>query len=96
MVVIDCFVMMGDGRHRAETVVVVVPVIGPGVCVADVWVEAYPYEVHGGVPSSDNIELSGIVSPLPNVEVHFPSFPMSRVILRLCNSDYTLGWCQML
>lgn len=54
---------MGNGHHRVAIDVVVVPIIGPGICVSGVWVGASPCEADVFVPSSDNIDLSELVSP---------------------------------
>ena len=59
--------MMGDGCHRAAIVVVAVLVIRPDVCIAGMWVEACPC-----MPSSDDIDLSGLVYPPPDVVGAFP------------------------
>lgn len=64
---------MEDGsRHRAAIVVAVVPHVGPGVCAAGVWVEALLSKEDGCVPSSDDIDLSGRISPPPNSARPFP------------------------
>lgn len=72
MVVTRCSVMTGDDRHRAVIFAAVVPVIGPDVREFGVWVEVCPSDTDGCVPSRNDISLSGLVSPPPNVAGSFP------------------------
>ena len=72
MVVTDCFVVTGDGHRRSAIAATVVPIIRFGICVVGVWVEACPSEADCCVPSSDNIDLSGLVSFLQNSAGAFP------------------------
>lgn len=64
VVVTGCFVVMGDGLHRAAIAATTVPIIRPNVCVVGMGVQACPYDVVGCVPSSDDIGLRGYVSLL--------------------------------
>lgn len=57
---------MGDGRHRASIVAVAVPVIIPDVYASGVWVVACLPEADGCIPSSDDIDLNGLVPPPPS------------------------------
>lgn len=65
MVVTRCFVVMDGGLHKAVIVAVVVFVMEPGACAAGIWVEACPSNANDCVPSSDDKDLSFIVSPPP-------------------------------
>lgn len=64
--------MTGNGFYMVAISADVVPNIGPGVCVSDVWVEACPSEVVGCVSSSDDIALSGLISPPLDTMGAFP------------------------
>lgn len=72
MVVTGCFVVTSDGFHRAAIAASTGPVIGRNVCVAGMRVEACPSEVDDCVPSSNDIDLSGLVSLPPDILVAFP------------------------
>lgn len=73
MVEIGCFVVTGDGRHRVAIVSTSVPFIGFDVLVVGEWVEACPSDADGCVPSSEDIDLSGLVSPPSD---NLDSFPV--------------------
>ena len=64
--------MTGNGRHMAAIAVATVSIIGLGICVFGVWVGACPSEADDYVPSSDDIDLSRLVSPPPNATCAFP------------------------
>lgn len=63
MVATYCSIMTGDGHHRSAIVAIVVLVIGPDVCAFCMWVEACSSNVGNCVPSSDCIDLNGLISP---------------------------------
>lgn len=97
MLATDRSVPTGGGCHSSTIVVViVVSFIWRCIYVVGVWVKACPSEVDGSVQSSDDINLVEPVSPLPDVVGAFPSLLLSRVILRLCNYEYTPRWCRIL
>lgn len=58
---------IGDGHHREAVVAAVVSIIGPGAYVFGMWVEACLSEADNHVPSGDNVDLSGLVSPMSDV-----------------------------
>lgn len=74
MVVTGCSVVTGDGHHRVTIIVDVVPVIGPDVYVVGVWVDACASDADGCVPSSDNVDMSGLVSLPLDAAGSFPIF----------------------
>lgn len=67
----DCSVVMGDVHHRVVISTVAVPIIGPSVCVSGEWVEACSSDADGYVSSSNDIDLSGLVSPLSDATSAF-------------------------
>lgn len=93
MVVTDCSVATGDGRHKASITAATIPVIGPNVGVVGVSLEVCLYDVDGCVLSSVNIGLSILVC---TSHVPFLSSSTSRVLSRLCSSEYKPGWSHML
>lgn len=71
LVITDRSVVTTDVRHKTSIVGIIVPIIGLGVCVAGIWVEACPYEADGCVPLSDVIDLSELISPQLDVKGTF-------------------------
>lgn len=63
---------MGEDRHRVTTVVVMVPFIRPDICVVSVGLEACLSDTDGRVSSSNDIGLSRLVYPPPDVTGSFP------------------------
>lgn len=64
--------MTGGGFHRETIVVVAVFVVGAGVYATGVWVEACSSDAYACMPSSDDMDLSGIVSPPSDTIGPFP------------------------
>lgn len=64
--------MTGDDDHRAAIVAVAVPIIGPSIYIYGMWVEDFLSDAYGCAPSSDDIDLSGIVSPPSDTAGAFP------------------------
>ena len=71
MVVSINSVVTGDGHHMASIVTATVPIFGPDVCAISVCMEYCSSDPGGGVPSSDDIGLSGLVSPPPDIVSSF-------------------------
>lgn len=72
MVVTRFSVVMGGGRHKAVIATAMVSFVEPGSCVVGVCMEACPSNTDACVPSSDNMDLSGLVSPPPDAIAPFP------------------------
>lgn len=72
MLLTDCFVVTIDGRHWSAISTAVVSVIGLSVCIVGVWVEAYPFDANNSMPWTDDIGMSGLVSPLSGTTSTFP------------------------
>lgn len=64
--------MTGDGHHMAVIVATTVPLIRLDVCVVGVGVDSCPSNADGCVSWSDDIGLSGLVSPPPDTVISFP------------------------
>ena len=65
VVMTKCFVVTGGGRYKAVIDVVVVSIVKPGAYVAGIWMEAFPSDVDGCVPSSNEIDLRELISHPP-------------------------------
>lgn len=70
MVVTKCSIVTGGSRHKV--VIVSVSVVEPGACDVGVWLEACPSGADSCMPSRDNMDLSGLVSPPPDSIGPFP------------------------
>lgn len=72
VVVTRCYVVMGGGRHKMAIDATTVSSVEPDTCATDVWVKACPSDADACVRSSDDINLSGFISPPSSSTCPFP------------------------
>lgn len=72
MFVTICSGVTSSGHHRTAIVVVFISIMEPSACVVGIWVESCPSDVDACVLSSNDKDLSGLISPLPDVIGPFP------------------------
>ena len=72
MVVTRCSVVTGDSSHKATISTTAVSIMELRTCVVGIWVEVCPYDADACMSSSDDMDLSGLISPHPDVIGPFP------------------------
>lgn len=72
MVATRCSAVMGGGHHRAAIAAIAVFFMELGACDDGVWVEACSSDADTCVPSSEDMDLCELVSPMLGAIRPFP------------------------
>ena len=72
MIVTGCSIVMGGGLRRVVIASTAAPVIRHDFCDVVVWVDTFPSSIDGCMSLSDDIDLSGLISPPPDATGSFP------------------------